>query len=810
MKLIIAAKPNKQDSPHLHKLNIMSKERYEIREKIGQGGVGAVYKAFDTQLNREVAIKRLLTDAGDDESQISNSDATKSLFKEATALSALQHPHIVTVYDAGLDDDGAYVVMELIKGRTLDEMVERGTLTWDDLYEVALQTQEALIAAQDLDLVHRDLKPSNIMLCWLASGKFQIKIVDFGLAKFSAAPSLQTIDHGDAVFGSIFFMAPEQFERTPLDQRTDMYAMGCLYYYALTGQYPFNGETAPAVMASHLQHTITHLREVRPDIPTWAADWVMWHMERSMDDRPLNARKALEQLLMAKQGGAAAISSGIQTQPTGPTKFNFEASSNEALDQVATMEPTQAIAKIHSDTDPTSPVSIMAPGATKPSPHTQAQNAIKKTQATAPALTANPPGLNTQSSPQPSAVTTNTAKNSQLIVDKTPSAKGLNKLPQAAKISIIVALSLISIIFIAIFFSQSGSRKEIKAYNSAIEKAQTQQEENKQNDDLSLTGLSLTLPEINAILNKSTGIEDNQERHTLRKVLSYAQGDGFDADPVIVEFITKSAMRDNLRIDLLKLVMAKRKNPDNIEHLLDFAKTTTDTESAVAAINAAKANIDPDNPQQYFASFLDIINNSAEINVINASEQAASTIVTNTKNKDALNPLIINSYESATNKNEKYAFLRLLGSTGTDKAGEALIKSLNSNDDTLTGAAISALSKWPNASLFDDLANYIRTTDNKQLQDNAFSAAYNMMSLKDVEYTPTQLRENIITLSEIASTQRQKLKVIYNCISIKKAWSDDILLEYVEGDDKDISSQAKKALDQKLKTKKSGKLKKQP
>ncbi|MBT8045031.1 MAG: serine/threonine protein kinase, partial [Verrucomicrobiae bacterium] len=258
----------------------MSDERYEIRGKIGQGGVGAVYQAFDTQLNREVAIKRVLAEGGYEDQE----EATKHLLKEATALSSVQHPHIVTVYDAGIDADGPYVVMELIDGRTLDEMVERGTLTWNDLREVALQSQEALIAAQDLDLVHRDLKPSNVMVCWLPSGKFQVKIVDFGLAKFSATPSLQTIDHGDAVFGSIFFMAPEQFERTPLDKRTDMYALGCLYYYALTGEYPFTGETAAEVMASHLQHHVKPLSELRPDIPQWGADWIMWHIERHMDE----------------------------------------------------------------------------------------------------------------------------------------------------------------------------------------------------------------------------------------------------------------------------------------------------------------------------------------------------------------------------------------------------------------------------------------------------------------------------------------------------------------------------------------------
>ena len=212
----------------------MVEERYEIRGKIGQGGVGAVYKAYDTQLRREVAIKRVLSD----ELDMNNENATKNLLQEATALSSVQHPHICTVYDAGLDDEGPFVVMELINGKTLDEMVERGTLTYADFREVAIQSQEAMIAAQELKLVHRDLKPSNVMVSWLPSGRFQVKLVDFGLAKFSPKPSLQTIDHGDSVFGSIFFMAPEQFERIELDQRTDMYSLGAMFYFTLAGVYP--------------------------------------------------------------------------------------------------------------------------------------------------------------------------------------------------------------------------------------------------------------------------------------------------------------------------------------------------------------------------------------------------------------------------------------------------------------------------------------------------------------------------------------------------------------------------------------------
>ena len=194
-------------------------DRYEIRGKIGQGGLGSVYRGYDTRMNREVAIKRISTGGGDPQTQ---EESTRQLIKEAGALASLQHPHIVTVYDVGTDEDGPYVVMELLSGKTLDELIERAPLTWPDFREMALQTQEALIAAHELDLIHSDLKPSNLMLIWLPSGKFQIKIVDFGLATLAQSQTKQDLESIEAVFGSIFFMPPEQFERTPLDARSDL------------------------------------------------------------------------------------------------------------------------------------------------------------------------------------------------------------------------------------------------------------------------------------------------------------------------------------------------------------------------------------------------------------------------------------------------------------------------------------------------------------------------------------------------------------------------------------------------------------
>ena len=263
-------------------------ERYQIQEQIGRGGLGVVYRALDTHLDREVAIKRVLVESGEPIEEL-----TQGLIQEAKVLSALNHPNIVTVHDVGVDEDGPFVVMELLTGETLDAVIERASLPLADFERFATQALEGMIAAQSVHLIHRDLKRSNIMLVWLPSGKFQVKILDFGLAKFSRKPSTQTVDHGDSILGSIYFMAPEQFERIPLDGRTDLYSLGAIFYYTLAGQYPFTGEQAVHVMAAHLSHQLTPLREYRPDLPDSVCFWIESLIARKMDDRPANAQAAL-------------------------------------------------------------------------------------------------------------------------------------------------------------------------------------------------------------------------------------------------------------------------------------------------------------------------------------------------------------------------------------------------------------------------------------------------------------------------------------------------------------------------------------
>ncbi len=260
--------------------------------------MSAVYRAYDKVMGREVALKRLLPV---EETNL-NEAAAESLAREAVALSRFQHPNVVTVFAFEEDAEGPYVVMELLEGEDLHAVIQNRALSWNDFRDVAGQCLEPLVAAGEVNLLHRDIKPGNIMLTVTPSGRFLVKLLDFGLAKFSQQPSRQTLDQRGSFLGSIEFIAPEQLELRPLDQRTDLYSLGCVFYYMLARKSPFAGESPAETSMNHVKHRCTPIGELRDDLPPLVADWIMRLISRYPEDRPSDAREALKQFREALDG----------------------------------------------------------------------------------------------------------------------------------------------------------------------------------------------------------------------------------------------------------------------------------------------------------------------------------------------------------------------------------------------------------------------------------------------------------------------------------------------------------------------------
>lgn len=261
-----------------------TQSRYVINENaiLGEGGMGVVYRGLDTELDREVAIKRLRP-------KESGCDATfpDALKHEAQLLASLNHPNIVTVYDVYQDKGEVFIVMELLEGNTLESITQNTRLEMEAFSELVLQTQDALCSANEAGILHGDLKPQNIIQTRLGSGRKQYKLLDFDQARLIGREMRLTGQQSTC--GSIYFMAPERFEGTAPTQASDIYAMGCVYYYVLTGTFPCQGNNPVEVMASHLRNDITPLSELRPDLPEWLGQWIEWLLARDPKNRPQSA-----------------------------------------------------------------------------------------------------------------------------------------------------------------------------------------------------------------------------------------------------------------------------------------------------------------------------------------------------------------------------------------------------------------------------------------------------------------------------------------------------------------------------------------
>ena len=315
--------------------------RYEIRRALGSGGSGAVFQAWDVQLQRFVAIKRW----NPPEPLLDDPEGTERLWREAMTLAAIQHPNILTIHDFGVDEKGPYVITEFVDGETLDVVVKRAPFSCEEFAEAAQQTLEALVAAHQAGLIHRDLKPQNIMRTRLPSGAWQYKILDFGLARFVSQPTVQSLEGNTSIYGSILYVAPEQLRHQPLDARTDIYAMGCVFYYLLSGKSAIEGDTIPDLITSHLQHQVKPLGALRPDLPPAVCEWVLKAMSFAPEDRHPSAVAAL-----------AALRKILPNSP-GPASIRVTPAPPPVAPAIRIMAPPATLAALHK----TVPVPVAVP-----------------------------------------------------------------------------------------------------------------------------------------------------------------------------------------------------------------------------------------------------------------------------------------------------------------------------------------------------------------------------------------------------------------------------------------------------------------
>ena len=271
-------------------MNLVGKvigNRYEILEKIGEGGMATVYKARCNILKRYVAVKVLRDEF------ITDDEFIKRFHSEAQAAASLTHPNIVSIYDVGHEETVYYIVMELVQGKTLKEIIgEDGVLPWKWSVNIAIQVASALETAHKNNIVHRDIKPHNIII----TEDGIAKVTDFGIAK---AVSNSTITAFGTTIGSVHYFSPEHARGGYTDAKSDIYSLGVVMYEMLTGRVPFDADTPVSIALKHMQEKAVEPIKLNPSIPLAINKIIMKAMEKEISLRYQNATELLKDLSLA-------------------------------------------------------------------------------------------------------------------------------------------------------------------------------------------------------------------------------------------------------------------------------------------------------------------------------------------------------------------------------------------------------------------------------------------------------------------------------------------------------------------------------
>jgi serine/threonine protein kinase/Flp pilus assembly protein TadD len=289
---------------------------YRVLEKLGEGGMGEVYRAEDTRLKRQVALKVL------PEGMARDPERLRRFQREAEAIASLSHPGIVTIFSVEEAEGVHFLTMELVSGKRLDEIVPSGGMALEDFVEVALPLVEALVAAHDRGITHRDLKPANIMV----TDEGMLKVLDFGLAKLRQPDTMsdetqlptEALTQEGLVLGTIPYMSPEQLEGRQVDHRSDVFSVGVVLHEMITGERPFKGKSSASLITAILRDRPGSVTRIRTDVPPALERILLRCLQKDPERRYQTAkdlRNELEELPTASEEGAESRARSIAVLP---------------------------------------------------------------------------------------------------------------------------------------------------------------------------------------------------------------------------------------------------------------------------------------------------------------------------------------------------------------------------------------------------------------------------------------------------------------------------------------------------------------